>query len=648
MTGLAHRCGDIVVRPLQVSSIGLAAVWAVAGVVVSAQAPFPRPPAGPGDSADPPGRVGRLAALGGAVSFRAAADTEWGFALGNQPVSTGDRVWSDSDGCAEIDLGDAAVRVWHETEVDVTRLDDHTTQLSVAQGSAIFRSRRLPIGDVEEIDAPTAVITPKEPGTYRIDVGPDGTTTVVSVWSGSAEVTASGSSFTITGHQTATIRGGSSGSPTYDVAQTLAPDAFDRWSSQLDNGVNRALAEQQYLPSDMPGWADLNDAGTWEMDDDYGPVWYPSDVPADWAPYRYGHWVWFSVWGWTWVDDARWGWAPFHYGRWAWRGGRWGWCPGRVIARPLFAPALVVFVGGSGWMLGSGSGARTGYGWFPLAPGEVYRPSYVVSTPTLRRLNVTSVADVTTITPGTPATETSYRNRSVANAVTMVPSRVFQTSAPVARSAIRIPSVEAVRAPLLGASPRLMPTAANVVARARDRAVAEPPRSVRERAVVALHAPPPAPPPLEDQLRTVAANGGRPLTPRQLSTLRGGAVASGLVRRVQSVARPDAPHLIAARPGLPPTYPPLANRSGARLRSMPVLRASGAAGSSSLAQSYAEERDAQESRHVEEFAHSGSSETTEALAARQESEDRALESRYRQAAAAGRTAMPAGGPRGRR
>ena len=46
------------------------------------------------------------------------------------------------------------------------------------------------------------------------------------------------------------------------------------------------------------------------------PMWMPNGVAADWAPYRYGHWVWISPWGWTWVDDASWGFAPFHYGRW--------------------------------------------------------------------------------------------------------------------------------------------------------------------------------------------------------------------------------------------------------------------------------------------------------------------------------------------
>ena len=61
---------------------------------------------------------------------------------------------------------------------------------------------------------------------------------------------------------------------------------------------------------------------------EYGAVWYPSDVGADWAPYRNGYWTEVGAWGPTWVDYAPWGYAPFHYGRWAYVGNRWGWCPG--------------------------------------------------------------------------------------------------------------------------------------------------------------------------------------------------------------------------------------------------------------------------------------------------------------------------------
>src|SRR4029079_18322212 len=95
------------------------------------------------------------------------------------------------------------------------------------------------------------------------------------------------------------------------------------------------------------------------------PVWMPR-VRAEWVPYRYGHWAWVEPWGWTWIDDAPWGFAPFHYGRWAYVRGGWVWAPGVMVARPVYAPALVAFVG-----VGGASVA-----WFPLGPREVYVPAW--------------------------------------------------------------------------------------------------------------------------------------------------------------------------------------------------------------------------------------------------------------------------------
>jgi hypothetical protein len=95
---------------------------------------------------------------------------------------------------------------------------------------------------------------------------------------------------------------------------------------------------------------------------------------VNWAPYRYGHWDWIAPWGWTWIDDEPWGFAPFHYGRWTMIGSRWCWVPGRLVSRPVYAPALVVFLGGSGTRLAGGAGPAVG--WYPLAPGEAWWPVF--------------------------------------------------------------------------------------------------------------------------------------------------------------------------------------------------------------------------------------------------------------------------------
>src|SRR5262249_13653444 len=142
---------------------------------------------------------------------------------------------------------------------------------------------------------------------------------------------------------------------------------------------------------DTVGWQDLDDNGDWRNVPEYGNVWVPREVPAGWAPYHNGHWAWIEPWGWTWVDDAPWGFAPFHYGRWAYVGNSWAWVPGPPAVRPVYAPALVAWVGGSNFSVGvSFGGGGGGIGWFPLGPREVYVPSYQSSPTYVNRVNTTN------------------------------------------------------------------------------------------------------------------------------------------------------------------------------------------------------------------------------------------------------------------
>ena len=596
--------------------------------------------------------------------------------MDNHPVTTGDRIWADDDARAEVEMGDAIVRVWQATEVDVVRLDEHNVQIAVPQGSAALRVAGYTAADELEIDAPNAAVSVQGSGEYRVDVSADGQTTTVKVWSGSAEVTSAGSSFALEAHQVATIHGDSTSSPTYDVAETTSADDFDQWSTDRDNRANRAMAERRYVPGDMPGVEDLDEDGEWGQDVDYGPVWYPAHVEADWVPYRFGHWAWIGIWGWTWIDDAQWGWAPFHYGRWARFNDRWGWCPGRVIAPAVYAPALVVFLGGGSWGASVSFGAGGGVGWFPLGPGEAYRPPYVVSAPYIRRLNVTTVTNITNITNITNVTNITYRNRGEANAVTVVSHEAFGNSTPVGHSFVRVPEGDLQRAPVLRTGPMVAPTRASVIYRAAGGTIVQPRGDVDRRTVVALHAAPPALPSVEAQWRAAAANGGRPPTYTQLETI------PPTVRAfpVRSAARgTNGRQLVAARPGLPTTQP--AMQSGAVARGIaappgreqaqprpaqgvrapesmpasagnvtrgpsvgpppPVPRPASRWASPSLSTDYAAQRQAQEARHVEEFARPSPSESPVALATRQQAEDRALENRFHQAAASGRATMPA-------
>jgi hypothetical protein len=101
----------------------------------------------------------------------------------------------------------------------------------------------------------------------------------------------------------------------------------------------------------------LRSYGRWINTPEYGLVWQPRRVSAQWQPYWDGRWVWTTA-GWTWVTDEPWGWATYHYGRWAMVDAvGWVWLPGRV-----WAPAWVAWRWGGGYA-----------GWCPLGPrGVVY------------------------------------------------------------------------------------------------------------------------------------------------------------------------------------------------------------------------------------------------------------------------------------
>ncbi len=106
--------------------------------------------------------------------------------------------------------------------------------------------------------------------------------------------------------------------------------------------------------------------------------------------------------------------------------------------RPVYAPALVAFIGGGGFSLALSTGAVAGIGWFPLGPGEVYRPSYAVSRNYFTSVNVTNTVVNTTVINNVynnNVTNIVYRNRELAGAVTAVPTSAFSSAEPVARHA---------------------------------------------------------------------------------------------------------------------------------------------------------------------------------------------------------------------
>ena len=459
-------------------------------------------------SQDPPGRVGRMSFSQGSVSFRPAGEDDWVTAVPNRPMVTGDDLWADEDSRAEVQVGSATLRLGAKTGITLLALDDRTTQIRLAQGDLIVRVRHVDDDDTYEIDTPNIAFTLLQPGEYRINVSEDGTQTTTEAFHGHGRVTGGGFSYMVVAGQSATFTGNSDHLD-YDLEQLPGQDDFDEWAFDRDAREDRADSAN-YVSTEMTGYEDLDEYGDWSYVAGYGPCWRPRAVVAGWAPYRFGHWVWVSPFGWTWVEDEPWGFAPFHYGRWASVGGGWFWVPGPVVVRPVWAPALVAFVGGGP---GFHFSAGVGVGWFPLAPGEVYVPSYHVSRAYVNTVNVTNttvnvtkitnVYNTTIINKTTTINNITYVNQHVNNAVTVVSHDTFVNARPVGQNVMRVDQREIVAAPVSHVVVA-EPVRASVVGSGRPVTV-RPPVAIISRPVVAVRTPPPPPRPIAQQQ---AAAGG--------------------------------------------------------------------------------------------------------------------------------------------
>jgi hypothetical protein len=460
-------------------------------------------------TADPPSRVARLGYMSGAVSFSPSGEDDWVQATLNRPLTTGDRVWADDRARAEIQIGGAAIRMNADTDVSILNLDDQIAQFQLTQGVLGLRVRNLEPGQAFEVDTPNLALTIRHPGTYRVEVDPDGIATTIFVRNGQAEVYGEGAAYTIDSHQPYRFTG--TGLREYQYVDMPNPDDFDRWASERDRSYDNSRSVR-YVSADVVGYQDLDAYGAWEQDPTYGYVWIPARVGPGWAPYRDGHWVWVDPWGWTWVDDAPWGYAVSHYGRWAYRRDRWCWVPGPVQTRAYYAPALVAFVGGPNFQLSISTGNVGGVAWFPLAPREVYRPSYVVSRRYFENVNVSNtVVNKTVINNyynNTNITNVVYANRKVPGAVVAVPETTLVRSQPVARQVVHVEKDWLVSRPV-AVAPHVAPTEKSVHGAAPEGG--RPPEKVGGRSVVARAEPPAPRPNFAAQREKLAVNQGRPL-----------------------------------------------------------------------------------------------------------------------------------------
>ncbi|MGZ5713796.1 MAG: DUF6600 domain-containing protein [Caldimonas sp.] len=507
--------------------------------------------------ADPPGRVARLSEVNGQVWLFSPDADEWVGVERNRPLTTGDRVATDNGARAEITLGSTTLRLDSATELEIVQLDDSRYIVHLHSGSVAARLRNNQAIAEFALETDEGSFRAEAVGRYRFDRFEQ--TSDLTVTSGQAVFEGRNSALPLTAGQHAQFWLDSGGAAQYNMVEP-ARDSFAGWNDERDRAEERPVAVR-YVSPEMTGAEDLDRYGAWEQTPEYGPIWTPRAVAPGWAPYSAGHWAWVRPWGWTWVDEAPWGFAPFHYGRWVYHRNAWCWAPGTYVARPVYAPALVAWIGGPrvGVSVSIGGGGPP-VGWFPLAPHEVYVPSYRSSPRYIRNVNVTHVTNVTNITTivnntNGAADRRDFANHKFPNAVTVVPASVLTNRQPVAPVAAQLRANPQIRAlvadsrpgPTMNAAPVATPPA--VFRRPDARAPIRPPFEGRAPGGLAGRPGSPAASP-GAQAPTAAPQGGQPGGTAPVRPT-GPAVAGQAPHAVPApgAARPEPPRSGQARPG---------------------------------------------------------------------------------------------------
>jgi hypothetical protein len=414
---------------------------------------------------EPPGRVGRLAFVDGTVSFHDDEERGWTKAIVNTPLTTGDALWTEPNSRSEVSLAGTRIRMDGSTELDMSQIDDSRVRLQLAQGRVDVKTAQMDTSQPYEIVTPRGTIALQQQGDYYVEAGSQQDATRLGVRSGAAQIQGlNGQVLAVRPGEVGEVYGDGS-SMQLKTVRAAPPAPAASWAAR----DRQVVYEQppQYIPAGMTGYEDLNAYGNWVNDGSYGQVWVPRSTPAGWAPYRTGHWSYVKPWGWTWIDEQPWGFAPYHYGRWANSNNRWVWVPPQREERPVYAPALVAFLGGLelAAQLGNQGSNMGPVGWFPLGPREVYVPPYSANRDYYQRINRAARIQDRELEERWERAQRreafiAGQNSVLANQrfATVVPSQAFVRSQPVQRAALKVAADRLTKAAVAPVSAPPAPT----------------------------------------------------------------------------------------------------------------------------------------------------------------------------------------------
>ncbi|QDP72739.1 hypothetical protein FOG18_09305 [Legionella israelensis] len=464
--------------------------------------------------ADPASKVARLSYIENIVSFLPGGEKKWVKASVNRPLIPGDSLWVDKNSRAELQLGSATVRLNGLTNTKILNLNNKINQFQLTQGTLLLTVYRSKPEQKYEIDTPNLALTLSRKGLYRVDV--DKNSTVVSIRKGEANVYAKNSALKL--REGLSCRFTGTNLKDYQCKAIGPMDEFDRWSLKRDQRIEKA-SSTKHVSSAVIGYEDLEFYGKWKSVKKHGYVWIPDDVEEDWVPYRTGHWVWIQQWGWTWVDEQPWGFAPFHYGRWTYIEKRWAWVPGPVDVEPLYAPALVAFVGGRNFQLEVTTGT-VGIAWFPLGPGDIYIPPYDVSRHYFTQINISNtVINNTYINKiyNDRSVNINYQNVNISNAITAVPTQTFIQSQPVSSATVQVSEETIEKAPISSFA-SVTPESASLLGGAETDV--QPAQDITDRSAIVKTEPAAQPVPFSKEKQLLEKNPGEPLSAEETQNLQ--------------------------------------------------------------------------------------------------------------------------------
>ena len=276
-------------------------------------------------------RIVRLSDVEGTVQIDRNSGQGYEKAFLNMPITEGVKLWTKSDGRAEVEFEDGSViRIAPDTIISFTQLSlaDNGNKLStikVDEGTAYinFRSKKdseLTVNFGHE----TTRLT--QPAHLRVDLRDIDAT--LAVFTGDVEVSGPSGSVKVGKKQSATFN--LAAADTYELAKNVEPDPYDKWDKEQTQYHDRYYASSSY--NNYPysyGVSDLNYYGNFYYLPGYGNLWQPYFAGTGWNPFTNGAWCWYPGFGYTWVSGYPWGWMPYRYGTWIFVPNYgWGWQPG--------------------------------------------------------------------------------------------------------------------------------------------------------------------------------------------------------------------------------------------------------------------------------------------------------------------------------